>query len=87
MESTLHIFTGNDMHVVHTQCKVLQVGNYPNPSLSPFVEVCCSILGFFKLFTHLVYDIIELLCIFTYFHLLHPFSPTSPLRRSPLSWG
>ena len=34
---------GNAMHTVRTQCKVLYVGNYPNPSFGPFAEVCCSI--------------------------------------------
>ena len=43
---------GNAMHAVPTQCKVLYVGNYLNPSFGPFAEVCCSIVGFFKLFMH-----------------------------------
>ena len=30
-----------------TQCKVLYVGNYLNPSFGPFSQVCCSITGFF----------------------------------------
>ena len=32
--------------------KVLYVRNYPNPSFGPFVEVCCSIIGVFKLLMH-----------------------------------
>ena len=66
------------MHVVHTQCKVLYVSNYPNPSFSPFVEVCCSIIGGFKLLVHPGYDIFELLSIFTF---LYPFSPACHLVR------
>ena len=59
-------------HAVRTQCKVLYVGNYPNPSFGPFVEVCCSIVGFFKLLMHPRYDKFELSFIITYFH---PFVP------------
>ena len=55
-------------HAVRTQCKVLYVGNYPNPSFGPFAEVCCSIVGFFKLLMHLGYDKFELSFIITYFH-------------------
>ena len=54
------------------QCKVLYVGNYSNPSFGPFAEVCCSIIGLFKLPMHLGYGIFELLSIFTHFH---PFVP------------
>ena len=60
------------MHAVRTQCKVLYVGNYPNPSFGPFAEVCCSIVGFFKLLMHSGYDKFELSFIITYFH---PFVP------------
>ena len=63
---------GNAMHAVRTQCKVLYVGNYPNPSFGPFAEVCCSIVGFFKLLMHPGYDKFELSFIITYFH---PFVP------------
>ena len=59
-------------HAVRTQCKVLYVGNYPNPSFGPFAEVCCSIVGFFKLLMHSGYDKFELSFIITYFH---PFVP------------
>ena len=65
-------------HAVRTQCKVLYVGNYLNPSFGPFAEVCCSIVGFFKLLMHSAYDKFELSFIITYFH---PFVPifTPPL--------
>ena len=43
------------------QGKVLYVRSYPNPSFGPVVEVCCSIIGVFKLLMHV-------LSIFTYFH-------------------
>ena len=59
-------------HAVRTQCTVLYVGNYPNPSFGPFAEVCCSIVGFFKLLMHSGYDKFELSFIITYFH---PFVP------------
>ena len=36
----------------HAQGKVLYVCNYRNPSFGPFVEVCCSIIGGFKLLMH-----------------------------------
>ena len=69
---------GNAMHAVPTQCKVLYVGNYLNPSFGPFAEVCCSIVGFFKLLMHSGYEKFELSFIITYFH---PFVPifTPPL--------
>ena len=54
------------------QCKFLDVGNYSNPSFGPFAEVCCSIIGVFKLLMHLGYHKFELLSIFTYFHLFVP---------------
>ena len=60
------------MHAVRTQYKVLYVSNYPNPSFGPFAEVCCSIVGFFKLLMHSGYDKFELSFIITYFH---PFVP------------
>ena len=65
-------------HAVRTQCKVLYVSNYLNPSFGPFAEVCCSIVGFFKLLMHSGYDKFELSFIITYFH---PFVPifTPPL--------
>ena len=66
------------MHTVCAQCKVLYVGNYPNPSFGPLAEVCCS-MGFFELLMHLGYDIFELLSIFTYFHLFVPIFTVLPV--------
>ena len=55
------------MHAVCTQCKLLYVGNYLNPSFGPFSQVCCSITGFLRF-----------LCIEDVAHLnatnFHPFS-------------
>ena len=67
------------MHAVRTQCKVLYVGNYPNPSFGPFAEVCCSIVGFFKLLMHSGYDKFELSFIITYFHPFVPIFTPPPL--------
>ena len=47
-----HYQYGNAVHVVHTQCKVLYVSNYLNPSFGPFSQVCCSITGVFTLLVH-----------------------------------
>ena len=55
-------------HIEPTQCKVLYVGNYLNPSFGPFVEVCCSTIGFFKFLMQSEYDIFELSSIFTHLH-------------------
>ena len=66
-------------HAVRTQCKVLYVGNYLNPSFGPFAEVCCSIVGFFKLLMHSGYDKFELSFIITYFHPFVPIFTPPPL--------
>ena len=72
-------FTKNArMGIPCTQCKVLYVGNYPNPSFSPFAEVCCSIIGGFRLLVHSGYSVFKLLSIFTYFHLFVPIFTHSP---------
>ena len=47
---------------VSAQGKVLYVRSYPNPSFGPFVEVCCSIIGVFKLLMH----------VFIHFHVFSP---------------
>ena len=41
------------MHAVRTQCKVLDVGKYSNPSFGPFSQVFGSVPGFFWLPKHL----------------------------------
>ena len=48
-----------------TQCKVLYVNNYPNPSFGPFAEACCFIVGGFELLMHSGYGMFELLSIFS----------------------
>ena len=60
------------MPAARTQCKVLNVGNYQNPSFAPFAEVCCAIRGVVKLVMHSGDAIFELSFIFTY---THPFVP------------
>ena len=35
------------MHAMRTQCKVLDVGKYSNPSFGPFSQVFGSVPGFF----------------------------------------
>ena len=44
---------GNAMHAVRTQCEVLDVGKYLNPSFGPFSQVFGSVPGFFWLPKHL----------------------------------
>ena len=73
-------------HAVRTQCKVLYVGNYPNPSFGPFAEVCCSIVGFLKLLMHSGYDKFELSFIITYFHPLVPIPPPLFLHVPRCRW-
>ena len=51
---------GNAMHTVRTQCKVLDVGKYSNPSFGPFSQVFGSVPGFFWLLKHLGCGIFEL---------------------------
>ena len=60
------------MHAVRTQCEVLDVGKYSNPSFGPFSKVFGSILGFFWLPKHLGCGIFELSTIFAHFQ---PFPP------------
>ena len=62
------------MHAVRTQCEVLDVGKYSNPSLSPFSQVFGSVPRFFWLPKHLGCGIFELSTIFAHFQ---PFPPTS----------
>ena len=38
---------GNAMHVVRTQCEVLDVSKYSYPSFGPFSQVFGSVPGFF----------------------------------------
>ena len=45
--SQAHISFGNAMHAVRTQCEVLDVGKYSNPSFGPFSQVFGSVPGFF----------------------------------------
>ena len=65
------------MHAVPTQCarSAKFCMSVTNPSFGPFAEVCCSIVGFFKLLMHSGYDKFELSFIITYFH---PFVPIPP---------
>ena len=70
-------------HAVRTQCKVLYVGNYPNPSFGPFAEVCCSIVGFLSFLC--IQDMTNLNChslspIFTH---LYPFPPPPAFLHVP----
>ena len=51
---------GNAMHAVRTQCKVLDVGKYSNPSFGPLSQVFGSVPGFFWLPKHLGCGIFEL---------------------------
>ena len=51
---------GNPMHVVRTQCEVLDVGKYSNPSFGLFSQVFGSVQGFFWLPKHLGCGIFEL---------------------------
>ena len=53
---------GERQRAGRAQGKVLYVRNYPNPSFGPFVEVCCSIIGVFKLLMH----------VFIHFHAFSP---------------
>ena len=46
---------GNAMHAVRTQCEVLDVGKYSNPSFGPFSQVFGSVPGFFWLPKHLAF--------------------------------
>ena len=63
---------GNAAHALRTQCKVLYVGNNLTLSFGPFPQVCCSVIGFLKLFMHSGYGIVELLSIVTCFHPIVP---------------
>ena len=40
-------YNGNAMHAVRTQCEVLDVDKYLNPSFGPFSQVFGSVPGFF----------------------------------------
>ena len=51
---------GNAMHAVRTQCEVLDVGKYSNPSFGPFSQVFGSVPGFLWLPKHLGCGIFEL---------------------------
>ena len=48
------------MHAVRTQCEVLDVGKYSNPSFGPFSQVFGSVPGLFWLPKHLGCGIFEL---------------------------
>ena len=51
---------------MRTQCKVLDVGKYSNPSFGPFSQVFGSVPGFFWLPKHLGCGIFELSTISPY---------------------
>ena len=51
---------GNAMHAMRTQCEVLDVGKYSNPSFGPLSQVFGSVPGFFWLPKHLGCGIFEL---------------------------
>ena len=53
-----------------TQCKILYVGNHPNPGFGPFAEVCCSITRFFQVLC--VRDMNSFSPIFTRWYPFHP---------------
>ena len=55
------------MPAVRTQCEVLDVGKYSNPSFGPFSQVFGSVPGFFWLPRHLGCGIFELSTISPYF--------------------
>ena len=65
---------GNAVHAVCTQCEVLDVGKYSNPSFGPFSQVFGCVPGFFWLPKHLGCGIFELSTIFAHFQ---PFPPIS----------
>ena len=44
---SLCLILGNAMHAVRTQCEVLDVSKYSNPSFGPFSQVFGSVPGFF----------------------------------------
>ena len=54
------LMCGNAMHAVRTQCEVLDVGKYSNPSFGPFSQVFGSVPGFLWLPKHLGCGIFEL---------------------------
>ena len=62
MGTTLHEREchAHSAHAVRTQCKVLDVGKYSNPSFGPFSQVFGSVPGFFWLPKHLGCGIFEL---------------------------
>ena len=70
---------GNAVHTVRTQCEVLDVGKYLNPSFGPFSQVFGSIPGVFWLPKHLGCGIFELSTIFAH-------SQPFPLISSP-AWA
>ena len=51
---------GNAMHAVRTQCEVLDVGKYSNPSFGPFSQFIGSVPGLLWLPKHLGCGIFEL---------------------------
>ena len=55
------------MHAVHTQCEVLDVSKYSDPTLGPFQQVFGSRLGFFLASYVCIWDLARLNC--------HPFWP------------
>ena len=64
-----HMALGNVVHVVRTQCKLLCVSNYLNPSFGLFSPVGCSITDFFKLLVDAGCGTFKLPPIFTHFQL------------------
>ena len=76
---------GERQRAWHVQGKVLYARNYPNPSFGPFEEVCCSIIGCFKLLLHSRYDMFEFLSIFTHFHPFFCSLPPHPLLSRLIS--
>ena len=61
------------MHAVRTQCEVLDVGKYSNPSFGPFSQVFGSVPGFFLVPKHLGCGIFEWSTIFAHFQTISPY--------------
>ena len=60
MALTLRECHARSAHAARTQCEVLDVGKYSNPSFGPFSQVFGSVPGFFWLPKHLGCGIFEL---------------------------
>ena len=78
---------GNAVCVVRTQCKILYVGNYLNPSFDPFSQVCCFRTGFLRFLC--IEDVAHLNCypflpILNHLKLLAPSFAARSLSPPPL---